>query len=171
MTGLGVREVFYGTYSKHGSCAISKLRPVPEPELLSSLHRAWGSHILKVGLRVEIGPASFTKSEIRRSRGVEPVFVPTRFRPVKSSAPVQVSLNAPAILRPIRRGGLTQVPLPPQRKPGFGDETLSAHPPIAEVSPPGPEAASQNRLGEIDPLYLFACRVEWERRGDPSSAW
>jgi CRP/FNR family cyclic AMP-dependent transcriptional regulator len=99
------------------------------------------------------------------------VFVPTRFRPVKSSAPVQVSLNAPAILRPIRRGGLTQVPLPPQRKPGFGDETLSAHPPIAEVSPPGPEAASQNRLGEIDPLYLFACRVEWERRGDPSSAW
>jgi len=24
---------------------------------------------------------------------------------------------------------------------------------------------------EIDPLYLFACEVEWEQRGDPSAAW
>ncbi len=24
---------------------------------------------------------------------------------------------------------------------------------------------------EIDPLYLLACHVEWEKRGDPSSAW
>lgn len=22
-----------------------------------------------------------------------------------------------------------------------------------------------------DPLYLFACQVEWERRADPSAAW
>jgi CRP/FNR family transcriptional regulator, cyclic AMP receptor protein len=25
--------------------------------------------------------------------------------------------------------------------------------------------------GEIDPLYLFACQVDWERNGDPSAAW
>jgi CRP/FNR family transcriptional regulator len=24
---------------------------------------------------------------------------------------------------------------------------------------------------ETDPLYLFACQVEWDRRGDPSAAW
>jgi CRP/FNR family transcriptional regulator, cyclic AMP receptor protein len=24
---------------------------------------------------------------------------------------------------------------------------------------------------EIDPLYLFACRIEWERREEPSAAW
>lgn len=24
---------------------------------------------------------------------------------------------------------------------------------------------------EIDPLYLFACHVKWERSGDPSAAW
>lgn len=24
---------------------------------------------------------------------------------------------------------------------------------------------------EIDPLYLFACQVEWEQRADPSAAW
>ena len=25
--------------------------------------------------------------------------------------------------------------------------------------------------GEIDPLYLLACHVEWEQRGEPSAAW
>jgi CRP/FNR family transcriptional regulator, cyclic AMP receptor protein len=30
-------------------------------------------------------------------------------------------------------------------------------------SPPSP--------GEIDPLYLFACHVEWEQRCEPSAAW
>jgi CRP/FNR family cyclic AMP-dependent transcriptional regulator len=109
------------------------------------------------------------------------VFAPTRFQPVKSSVAVQVSLNAPAILRPIRREGPTQAPLLPLRNPmlgekglgeeGFSAEALSANHPIAEVSPRGPEAVSQCRPGEIDPLYLFACRVEWERRTDTSSAW
>jgi len=54
---------------------------------------------------------------------------------------------------------------------GFVDEALGGNPPIAEVSPRGPEVASQCRPQEIDPLYLFACRVEWERRSDTSSAW
>jgi CRP/FNR family transcriptional regulator, cyclic AMP receptor protein len=104
------------------------------------------------------------------------VLAPTRFQPVKSSVAVQVSLNAPAILRPIRREGLTQAPLLPMRNPVFGeqgfvDEALGGNPPIAEVSPRGPEVASQCRPQEIDPLYLFACRVEWERRSDTSSAW
>jgi CRP/FNR family transcriptional regulator len=31
--------------------------------------------------------------------------------------------------------------------------------------------ASQTQPGAIDPLYLFACHVEWEQRGDASSAW
>ena len=31
--------------------------------------------------------------------------------------------------------------------------------------------ASEPRLGEIDPLYLFACELEWERRADSGSAW
>ncbi len=30
---------------------------------------------------------------------------------------------------------------------------------------------NQDASVEIDPLYLFACQVEWERRGDPSAAW
>jgi len=33
-------------------------------------------------------------------------------------------------------------------------------PPAAEVQP-----------SEIDPLYLFACHVEWEQRGEPSAGW
>jgi CRP/FNR family transcriptional regulator len=32
---------------------------------------------------------------------------------------------------------------------------------------PGPQTHPQ----EIDPLYLFACHLEWEQREDPSAAW
>jgi CRP/FNR family transcriptional regulator, cyclic AMP receptor protein len=93
---------------------------------------------------------------------------------VKSSVAVQGSLNAPAILRPNRREGLTQAPLLPRRNPAFGDETFSAASgelPLAVVSPRDQEAAPQNLPDEMDPLYLFACRVERERRSDTSSTW
>jgi CRP/FNR family cyclic AMP-dependent transcriptional regulator len=30
---------------------------------------------------------------------------------------------------------------------------------------------SKSSPDEIDPLYLFACEVEWEKRGDTSAAW
>jgi CRP/FNR family cyclic AMP-dependent transcriptional regulator len=33
------------------------------------------------------------------------------------------------------------------------------------------QAPSKNIAPEIDPLYLFACQVEWDRRADPSAAW
>jgi CRP/FNR family transcriptional regulator, cyclic AMP receptor protein len=33
-----------------------------------------------------------------------------------------------------------------------------------------PEFSSEAKQ-ESDPLYLFACQVEWERRSDPSAAW
>jgi len=35
-----------------------------------------------------------------------------------------------------------------------------AHHPIPRATP-----------DEIDPLYLFACQLEWEKRADPSAAW
>jgi CRP/FNR family transcriptional regulator, cyclic AMP receptor protein len=31
--------------------------------------------------------------------------------------------------------------------------------------------APVHNTGQVDPLYLFACHVEWERREDPGSAW
>jgi CRP/FNR family transcriptional regulator len=92
---------------------------------------------------------------------------------VKSSVAVQVSLNAPATARPVRREGITQGPVPLWRNAFIAAATLAAAPtshPAAEASP-GPETSSQQDWVEIDPLYLFACRVEWERRSDPSSAW
>jgi hypothetical protein len=33
------------------------------------------------------------------------------------------------------------------------------------------QAPGQNNPEATDPLYLFACQLEWERRGDPSAAW
>jgi CRP/FNR family transcriptional regulator len=35
----------------------------------------------------------------------------------------------------------------------------------------GSSAISKTHSFEIDPLYLFACHVEWERREEPSAAW
>ncbi len=33
------------------------------------------------------------------------------------------------------------------------------------------QVSTKNSAPEIDPLYLFACQVEWDRRNDPSAAW
>jgi CRP/FNR family transcriptional regulator, cyclic AMP receptor protein len=33
------------------------------------------------------------------------------------------------------------------------------------------QAPIKNSASEIDPFYLFACQVEWDRRADPSAAW
>ncbi len=33
------------------------------------------------------------------------------------------------------------------------------------------QVLSQANPEAVDPLYLFACQVEWERRADPSAAW
>jgi CRP/FNR family transcriptional regulator, cyclic AMP receptor protein len=44
--------------------------------------------------------------------------------------------------------------------------------PFAEpykISQPAP--AIDASLAEVDPLYLFACQVEWERREEPSAGW
>lgn len=34
-----------------------------------------------------------------------------------------------------------------------------------------PPVAPTTQPGEADPLYLFACHIEWERREEPSAAW
>jgi CRP/FNR family transcriptional regulator, cyclic AMP receptor protein len=36
---------------------------------------------------------------------------------------------------------------------------------------PNPQPSPQTHPGEIDPLYLFACHLEWEQREEPSAAW
>lgn len=33
------------------------------------------------------------------------------------------------------------------------------------------QASVDPQFGNVDPLYLFACHVEWERRSEPSAAW
>lgn len=44
--------------------------------------------------------------------------------------------------------------------------------PRAEAPDARPSAAAlPHRQQEIDPLYLFACQIEWERREEPSAAW
>ncbi|MGO9085862.1 MAG: Crp/Fnr family transcriptional regulator [Candidatus Sulfotelmatobacter sp.] len=49
------------------------------------------------------------------------------------------------------------------------DETLRTDAPTRVEA--GPSPASEVQTSEIDPLYLFACHVEWEQREEPSAAW
>jgi CRP/FNR family transcriptional regulator len=42
---------------------------------------------------------------------------------------------------------------------------------LQEATAGEPEAAGSAAPGEIDPFYLFACRLEWETRGETSAAW
>ncbi len=50
--------------------------------------------------------------------------------------------------------------------------SLPSNPGAAFAADSGPDLIpNQNASDEIDPLYLFACQVEWERRGDPGAAW
>jgi CRP-like cAMP-binding protein len=36
---------------------------------------------------------------------------------------------------------------------------------------PEPQSSSGTHAAAIDPLYLLACQIEWERREEPSAAW
>ncbi len=42
---------------------------------------------------------------------------------------------------------------------------------VAALEPTLEPVLSEAAPVEIDPLYLFACQVEWEQRADPSAAW
>jgi CRP/FNR family transcriptional regulator len=42
---------------------------------------------------------------------------------------------------------------------------------VAGLEPWRDQALGQNEQEATDPLYLFACQLEWERRADPSAAW
>ena len=36
---------------------------------------------------------------------------------------------------------------------------------------PEPQPSPVPHLQEVDPLYLFACQIDWERREEPTAAW
>jgi len=42
---------------------------------------------------------------------------------------------------------------------------------VATLEPRRDQNLGQNNPEATDPLYLFACQLEWERRADPSAAW
>jgi CRP/FNR family transcriptional regulator, cyclic AMP receptor protein len=42
---------------------------------------------------------------------------------------------------------------------------------VAGLEPWRDQAPGQSVPAATDPLYLFACQLEWERRADPSAAW
>lgn len=42
---------------------------------------------------------------------------------------------------------------------------------VAGLEPWRDQALGQHNREATDPLYLFACQLEWERRADPSAAW
>jgi CRP/FNR family cyclic AMP-dependent transcriptional regulator len=95
------------------------------------------------------------------------MLAPVRLQTAQSNVAVRVPRSAAATLLPIRR---ERAALP--WHVGFGNYALAPattenHVAAVVSMPPG----SQTHPEEIDPLYLFACHAEWERRSDTSSAW
>jgi CRP/FNR family transcriptional regulator, cyclic AMP receptor protein len=96
------------------------------------------------------------------------VLAPIRFPSAKSNVAVRMQRNAATAMRPVRDGRA----MPGLRwNGGFGTCAFPAHPQQEAGAPENAQGETQSHQGEIDPLYLFACRVEWERRSEPSSAW
>jgi CRP/FNR family transcriptional regulator, cyclic AMP receptor protein len=58
--------------------------------------------------------------------------------------------------------------------PGWRAKSLG-HPLVCAKATACPRAATsaatKHDAAEIDPLYLFACQIEWERREEPTAAW
>ena len=102
--------------------------------------------------------------------GVEAVFASRKSRPLESGVVsralcLPTPVPKPQLCRPARDYAH---PLPGCTISAH-DETLGTDAPTAVEA--GPSAASAVHPSEIDPLYLFACYVEWEQREDPSAAW
>ena len=88
-----------------------------------------------------------------------------KLQPVNSDAPSRLLEKAPPAPKPrlcdhsnLTTGWSTSPVEPPS--PSKGDAAS------ADLQP-GP----QTHPHEIDPLYLFACHLEWEQREEPSAAW
>lgn len=83
---------------------------------------------------------------------------------VESFSPVETVVN-PSKPRPCRAHDPAHK-FPPENVPSRLPEiSLRAD---ASVSPP---TAAQDHPQSVDPLYLFACHIAWERCEDPSAGW
>lgn len=110
--------------------------------------------------------------------GERAVSLPKAVHPARSSAATRVSA-ALALAQPFfRHEGKAQSAHPPAWSPfAVEDFHLPLHTPdgslVQEVvaAPAAPLRPNQDRERAIDPLYLFACHIEWERRAEPSAAW
>lgn len=50
-------------------------------------------------------------------------------------------------------------------------EPLPSETPVRNLNSPDLQPSPQTHPQEVDPLYLFACHLEWEQREEPSAAW
>lgn len=84
--------------------------------------------------------------------------------------------SIPAALLGSRLSTLARVP-GPLRRPGdraYPSATLAIlaeRIPLPAAGPSASQAAADTSAAAVDPLYLFACHVEWEQREDTNSAW
>lgn len=74
------------------------------------------------------------------------------------------------VARSVQPNNLVRLPLrDPAFFPNLGNEQ---HGSILSILPLSPSSVpDESRSKAIDPLYLFACQLEWERNNEPSSAW
>jgi CRP/FNR family transcriptional regulator, cyclic AMP receptor protein len=59
-------------------------------------------------------------------------------------------------------------PIEPKPPEGVGNDVIREAPPLRASDP---QLAEETRAEEVDPLYLFACHVEWERSEEAGAGW
>lgn len=101
--------------------------------------------------------------------------LPCAWQPSKSGFTGSDPRNGAAVARAPRRrkanytGPLSgwHSSLPEASVPGLSPDGANVEPGAS----PAAQAACVPHPEEVDPFYLFACHVEWERRAEPASAW
>jgi len=97
------------------------------------------------------------------------MLAPIRFQSAKSNLAVRMQPNAATTLHPLREAMAMPAP---RWNVGFERHPFPPALPHRDLAAErSAQAPPQTHPGEIDPLYLLACRAEWEHRSEPSSAW
>ena len=109
-------------------------------------------------------PISCSLAAVSRSRIIEPGFLELVTVLLTNKANALGVFAAPALeattstwkLRPCRLGEYARLPAMPTASPAL----------------PSPlDQPALHSQPEVDPLYLFACKIEWEQRQEASAAW
>ena len=93
--------------------------------------------------------------------------------PTNQNQALRKIVSAPRVetVEPIRPWHCRAYPAGKARSGRFSDAILGSSVSTAHFFNSHERPAPVQQASETDPLYLFACHIEWERKEEPSAAW